>query len=105
MRIPGLTHSTCKRVSRKKHKMVLGAEADQGPRDPLELLGRAFGGEQIAAQGLENPDGDGLLNGADVGLSPSGPEIRLAVAVTARGSSSPNRPVRDQVSRAPVHWE
>lgn len=54
--------------------MVLSAQADHGRNDAFELLGRAFAGKNVAAQGLENLDGDGLLDAANVGLGLVGPD-------------------------------
>lgn len=48
--------------------VILGAEADQGRGDAVELLGCAFAGKDVAAQSLENLDGDGLFEAADVSL-------------------------------------
>lgn len=48
--------------------VVLGAKADHGRGDALELLGGSFTGKDVAAKGLENLDGDGLLDSTNVGL-------------------------------------
>lgn len=59
--------------------MVLSAEADQGRGNALEFLGAAFSREQVAAEGLKNLDGYGLLNTADIGLGLIGPDDALGL--------------------------
>ena len=46
----------------------------QRRRDALQLSGCAFAGEDVAAEGFENLDGDGLLDAADVGFGLIGPD-------------------------------
>jgi hypothetical protein len=58
----------------EKDAMVLSAQPDHGRSDALELFGCAFAGKNVAAQGLENLDGDGLLDAANVGLGLVGPD-------------------------------
>jgi hypothetical protein len=74
----------------KEDAVVLGAQADQRRNDALQLLGGAFTGEDIAAQSIENLNGDGLLNRADVGLA--WPVQTMRLAITVRVLSFPNRP-------------
>jgi len=58
----------------EKDPMVLSAQSNHGRSDALELFGCAFAGKNVAAQGLENLDGDGLLDAANVGLGLVGPD-------------------------------
>ncbi len=58
----------------EEDEMVLSAQADHGRSDAFELPGRALAGENVAAQGLENLDGDGLLDTANVCLGLVGPD-------------------------------
>ena len=58
----------------EKDPTVLGAQPDHGRSYAFDLLGRAFSGENVAAQGLENLDGDGLLDNANVGPGLLGPD-------------------------------
>lgn len=54
--------------------MVPGAKADQGRGYALGLLGGSFAGEDVASEGLEDLDGDRLLDRANVGLCLIGPD-------------------------------
>jgi hypothetical protein len=91
-------------VVAEEDAVVLSAEADQRGCAAFELLGSAFAGENIAAQGLGDLDCDGLLDAADISLCLIGPDDLLG-PVTVPGSSSPSRPSRGQTRRGPAHAE
>ena len=48
--------------------VILGAKPNHRRRHSLQLFGRAFSGEDIPAQGLENLQCDRLLDAANIGL-------------------------------------
>ena len=66
--------------------VVLGTEADQRRGDTLELLGRAFTGEDVTAQRFENLDGNGLLDDANIGPGLVGPDDPLGHCFRLAGS-------------------
>jgi hypothetical protein len=39
--------------------VILSAKPNQGRRDALQLFSRAFAGEHVATEGLEDLEGDG----------------------------------------------
>ena len=57
--------------------MVLSAEANQRRVDALELLRVALAGACVAGERLQDLDGNGLVNRADIGNGLGGQTIRF----------------------------
>jgi hypothetical protein len=89
----------------KEDAVFLRPEPDHGRRDAFELFGGAFAEENVATQCLENLQGDWLLDSANVGLGLPGSDDTLRHGFRVRDSSSPSRPWKGRIRRAPVHGE
>ena len=82
----------------EEYTMILGAETDQRRLDVPKLLCIALPSLGLAGQRLEDLQGNGLFNAADIGLGLFGPGEALShyggasLPVAAPGPSFPNRP-------------